>query len=143
MAKPRLQVEICPNQHCRLYHTNFKMVEERVGQILDGIMFEDEKKKIEASSEAVKKLVYGIQGIPGILNFNFTEYKLQVVKAPLFDWSEIEPQITGLIQMGGAEIVGEEIELVEKPIWEFQKWGLNADGTKRRRGFLEDVFDED
>lgn len=141
--KPRVQVEVVPNQHCRLYHTNFKMCEDRIGQMLEGVMFKDEKEKIEASSEAVKKLAYGVQGIPGVLTFNFHAYQLQVVKAPLFDWSEIEPQIIGLIQMVGSEIAGEEVELVEKPIWEFQKWGLNEDGTKHRRDFLEDVFDNE
>lgn len=142
MAKSKLQVEIVPNQDCRLYHTNFKMSEVRIGQLLEGEMFEDERKRLEASSEATKKLAIGVKGIPGVLTWNFHAYELQVIKAPLFDWHEIEPQIIGLIQMVGTEITGEEIEYIEKPIWEFQKWGLNADGTRKRSHSLLEEFDD-
>src|SRR5579885_3201392 len=114
--KPRLQAEIVPNQDCRLYHTNFVMTEERLGQMFDGIMLRDEEKKLNTAPEAVKNLAIGVQSIPGILIWNFHRYQLQVVKAPLFDWNEIEPQIVGLIRTVGQELLGEEVEYIEKPI---------------------------
>jgi len=141
--KPKLQVEICPNQHCRQFRTNFKLTEERVGKMLGGRMMMSELEELNKAGDAAKKIVIGVDGIEGIETFSLTSYELQVVKAPLFDWEEIEPQIIALVRMVGQELLNEEVEHIEKPIWEFQKWGVNADGTPRRLGMFEDVLNED
>ncbi|MFA6270185.1 MAG: hypothetical protein WC657_03180 [Candidatus Paceibacterota bacterium] len=142
MAKPKVQAEIVPNQHCRQYHTNWKMSDERVGQMLEGYMCSDEQEALNKAPEVTKRIAIGVLGIVGVVNFSLNGYQLQVVKAPLFDWEEIEPQIIGLIRMVGQEFLSEEVEYIEKPIWEFQKWGYNEDGTKRRRGMFEETFDD-
>ena len=112
--------------------------------MLETGLFDDEKKEIEKSSENTKRLMFGLYGIVGITTISLTPYELQITKAPLFDWEEIEPQIIGLIQMVGAEVTGEEVKHIAKPIWEFQKWGLRADGTKTRaRKEMEEMFDDD
>ena len=141
--KPKVQTEIVPNPHCRLFRTNFKLSEERVGKTLQGRMMSSELEELNKASDAAKKLVIGVDGIDGVETFSLNAYELQVVKAPLFDWEEIEPQIIGLIRMVGQELLGEEVEHIEKPIWEFQKWGYNEDGTRRRRDIFEDAFDLD
>jgi hypothetical protein len=109
-----------------MYHTNFTLSEARVGQILGGGMMSDEKKELDQASDAAKKLAIGIMGIAGINTFNFHYYALQVVKAPLFDWEEIEPQIISFIQMIWQEVLNEEVEHIQKPIWEGRKWGPDS-----------------
>jgi hypothetical protein len=103
------------------------MGEGRVRQMLECGMMSDEEEELDKSSDAMKKLAIGVMEIVGIKTFSFQKYQLQVVKVPLFDWDEIEPQIIGFIQTFGQELLGEEVEHVEKPIEKFQ-----YDGTKDR-----------
>ncbi len=146
MAKPRLQAEIVPNQDIRLYHVNFGLCaqQERFRKLLPGPIADYEQKELDKLPEHAKMLVLGIYGIPGVVGVSLEAYELRVEKARMFEWTDIEPQIVGLVKMIGQQIAGEEIEVIEKPIWEFQKWGLNADGTKRRRdSIFEDAFDDE
>jgi hypothetical protein len=139
--KPKLQAEIVPNQHCRLYHTNFKISENSIHKTLPGDFFKYDEDSLKNASEATKKLVIGINSIEGVDTFSVSQFQVQIVKVPLIEWDEIEPQVVGLIRLLGQELVGEEVEHIEKPIWEFQKWGLNADGTKRREAEFEELLD--
>lgn len=126
MRKPKVQMEIVPNGDCRLYHTNFKMTENRIGQTLECGMLSNEEKDLKNSSETTKRLAIGVMGIEGLKTFNLHPHELQFVKAPLFDWDEIEPQIISLIQMVGQEALGEPVEHVLTPINNLRKWGMSC-----------------
>lgn len=131
MRKPKVQAETTSNQHCRNYHTNFRLTNHEVSQLIEGRMMIDEKEAFDQSSDSAKKLAVGVMGIEGIKTFCLNAHELRVVKAPLFEWSEIEPQIIGLIQMVGHELLGEEIQHIKEHIEKHREFDLNVGNAKQ------------
>ena len=70
MKKLKIQAEIVPNQNIRLYHTNFKMTDRRVGQTFDFDMMDDEKVNLEKATDSAKKISIGVMGIEGFKSFS-------------------------------------------------------------------------
>lgn len=104
------------------------MTDRRVGQTFDFDMMDDEKVNLEKATDSAKKISIGVMGIEGFKSFSLNFYELHFEKVPLFDWDDIEPQIVGLIQMVGKELYNEDIEHINKPIWEQGKWGCSSRG---------------
>lgn len=122
MRKLKVQVERVGNENCHRYHTNFNMSPSTVGRMLGGEMFESEKEDLNRAPEEAKRLAIGIQGIEGVLTFSFEGYQLQIVKAPLFDWEEIDPQVILFIQMIWQEALQQSVEHIPEVIWDEEKW---------------------
>ena len=103
-TNPKFKKEIVQqNLEIRLYHTNFVLSSNGHLASFD---------RDYGWTLNTKRIYDALSKMDGVKDFYIDKYRLEIIKAPLFEWGEIEPKVFELIRTIGREVSGKDPELI-------------------------------
>jgi len=135
---PRIIVETVPNDHCRPYHANTRLLTEGHIESFHFPLRESSEKYLEKLGPVGSEIVRKLDQVTGIEEVSVSLYNLQVIIGNAFTWDDgiDEAVITALKDAFGEQ--GEEVDVVRKDVrHNYRDHGLDFDDDLE----LDDLMD--
>lgn len=94
----RIGIESPPNPQVRVFHINRKISDMHILSFTFPINDKADKENLEVIGETGQSIVKRLNEIEGINEIYVKAYGISVEKAPMFDWSSLEPQIVVVLK---------------------------------------------